>query len=58
MLVQIQRPAEALHEGAIGAGTMTAEAALAKLMIVLGRADGNRIDAARTAFGECWAGEC
>ena len=50
--------AEALHEGAIGAGTMTAEAALAKLMIVLGRADGNRIDAARTSFGECWAGEC
>ena len=32
--------------GAVGAGTMTAEAAVAKLMIALGRAEGPRIEAA------------
>ncbi len=45
-------------EGAIGAGTMTAEAAVAKLMVCLGRADeGRRLSAARRAFAEDWAGE-
>jgi L-asparaginase len=43
--------------GAIGAGTMTAEAAVAKLMIALGRATGNRVSAARDAFATSWAGE-
>jgi L-asparaginase len=44
--------------GAISAGTMTAQAALAKLMIALGRAgEGRRLDAAKRAFAETWAGE-
>jgi L-asparaginase len=43
--------------GAVGAGTMTAEAAVAKLMIALGRAEGSRVDAARAAFARSWAGE-
>lgn len=40
----------ALEAGAIGAGTMTAEAAVAKLMITLGRAGGDRVETARAAF--------
>lgn len=46
--------------GAIGAGDMTPEAALAKLMITIGRAAGDprgRIDAARRAFSEARVGE-
>ncbi|MBK6518724.1 MAG: asparaginase [Polyangiaceae bacterium] len=49
--------AAARDAGAIGALDMTAEAALTKLMITLGRADGGRVAAARTAFAEDWAGE-
>lgn len=47
----------AADEGAIGAGAMTTEAALAKVMVALGRASGSRVDAARAAFDEDWAGE-
>jgi hypothetical protein len=36
---------------------VTAEAAVAKLMIALGRAEGPRIEAARAAFAAPWAGE-
>jgi L-asparaginase len=48
----------ALGAGAIGAGTMSIEAATAKLMVALGRAtEGSRVAAARQAFAEVWAGE-
>lgn len=47
----------AAHAGAIGAGTMTSEAAVAKLMVALGRARGARVPAAREAFRVAWAGE-
>jgi L-asparaginase len=51
----------ALAAGAIGAGDMTSEAALTKLMIALGRAgessEGGRVRAAREAFSSAWAGE-
>ena len=47
----------ASHAGAIGAGTMTSEAAVAKLMVALGRASGARVEAAREAFSAPWAGE-
>lgn len=47
----------AARAGAIGAGTMTSEAALAKLMVALGRATSARVDAARDAFSAPWAGE-
>jgi len=43
--------------GAIGAFDMTAEAALTKLMITLGRATGGRVSAARQAFARSWVGE-
>lgn len=50
--------------GAIGAGDMTAEAALTKLMITLGRVGepgetggSRRVEAARIAFATDWAGE-
>jgi len=44
--------------GAVGGGDMTAEAALTKLMIVLGRADdAGRVRAAREAFATAVAGE-
>jgi L-asparaginase len=49
--------AASARAGAVGAGTMTAEAALTKLMIALGRAEGSRIAAARTAFAHSWVGE-
>ncbi len=52
--------AAAAQAGAIGAGDMTSEAALTKLMIVLGRAEGaeeGRVGAARAAFASSWAGE-
>jgi L-asparaginase len=46
------------HAGAIGAGDMTPEAALTKLMITIGRADaGARIEAARAAFAVAHVGE-
>jgi len=50
----------ALSAGAIGAADMTVEAALTKLMVVLGRHDGGRggrVEAARRAFGKAIAGE-
>jgi L-asparaginase len=48
----------ASNAGAIGARDMTAEAALTKLMIVLGRLDASgRVAAARAAFAVPWAGE-
>ncbi|EYF06612.1 asparaginase [Chondromyces apiculatus] len=50
--------AAAARGGAIGAGDMTAEAALTKLMITLGRAGrGEAVRAAREAFACAWAGE-
>jgi L-asparaginase len=48
----------AAKAGAIGAGDMTAESALTKLMITIGRAgDGERIAAAREAFATSSVGE-
>ena len=49
----------AKRAGAIGAGDMTREAALTKLMITLGRAasEGGHLEAAREAFSTSWAGE-
>lgn len=47
----------ALDAGAIGAGTMTAEAALAKLMVTLGRAADHPVETARRAFREEPRGE-
>ena len=50
--------AAAADAGAIGAGDMTDEAALTKLMVALGRVDeGERIDAARASFAQVVAGE-
>lgn len=57
--------AAAARAGAIGAGDMTTEAALAKLMITLGRAtlddgtavEGGRVQAAREAFAVARVGE-
>jgi L-asparaginase len=43
--------------GAIGAVDMTAEAALTKLMVTLGRAGEGRVAAAREAFSRAWVGE-
>ncbi len=43
--------------GAIGAGDMTAEAALAKLMVTLGRCPEGRVNAAREAFAHATVGE-
>lgn len=45
----------ALAAGAIPAGDMTPEAAIAKLMVLLGR--NATVDAIRTAFTEDWSGE-
>jgi len=56
-LARYQGGAAGARAGAVGAGTMTAEAAVAKLMIALGRAEGPRVAAARTAFAAPWAGE-
>lgn len=57
-LSRYQAGLDAEAVGAISAGDMTPEAALAKLMIVLGRADdGQHIQAARDAFATVWVGE-
>ncbi len=56
-LSRYQGGSAASRAGAIGAGTMTSEAALAKLMVALGRATGERVSAARDAFSAPWAGE-
>lgn len=56
-LARYEGGSAAAKAGAIGADTMTAEAAVAKLMVALGRAQGARVDAARAAFAESWAGE-
>ena len=57
-LSRYQGGAAALAAGAIGAGDMTDEAALTKLMVALGRADGEtRVDAARRAFATIAVGE-
>ena len=47
----------AAKAGAIGAGTMTSEAAVTKLMVALGRASAHRVHAAREAFRCAWVGE-
>lgn len=48
----------AARAGAIGAGDMTPEAALTKLMVTLGRAGGQgAVRAAREAFSRSWVGE-
>jgi len=47
----------AAKAGAIGAGTMTSEAAVTKLMVALGRASAQRVHAAREAFRCAWVGE-
>lgn len=50
--------AAAAAAGAVGAGNMTTEAALAKLMITLGRAEGvGRVRAVRAAFAVSGVGE-
>ncbi len=50
--------AAAAQAGALGAGSMTAEAAVAKLMVALGRAsEADRVPVAREAFARSWAGE-
>lgn len=44
--------------GAISGGTMTAQAALTKMMVAIGRAGGEgRVAAVKRAFAESWAGE-
>lgn len=55
-LARYQGGSAAAAAGAIGAGDMTPEAALAKLMVTLGRAEG-RVRAAREAFASAWVGE-
>jgi len=57
-LGRYQGGAAAALAGAIGAGDMTVEAALTKLMVTLGRAnDGQQLAFARAAFARSWAGE-
>ncbi|MCC6521912.1 MAG: asparaginase [Polyangiaceae bacterium] len=57
-LLRYEGGARAAEAGAIGAGDMTAEAALTKLMVALGRADeGGRVRSARRAFEHAWVGE-
>ncbi len=53
-----QGGAAAQAAGAVGAGDMTDEAALTKLMVVLGRAPkADRVRCAREAFAKRWVGE-
>jgi L-asparaginase len=57
-LTRYQGGVEAADAGAIGAGDMTPEAALTKLMVFLGRASqGGRLKAAREAFATSLVGE-
>lgn len=59
-LKRYQGGVAAAKAGAIGASDMTSEAALTKLMIVLGRAQGGgqgRVAMTRKAFASSWAGE-
>jgi len=57
-LSRYQGGVAAAKAGAIGAGDMTIEATLTKLMIALGRAPSEgRVEAARAAFAASWAGE-
>jgi L-asparaginase len=59
-LTRYEGGSAAHRAGAIGAGDMTPEAALAKLMVTLGRtsgAEGARTDAARSAFAVASVGE-
>jgi L-asparaginase len=64
-LARYEGGAAAAAAGAIGAGDMTAEAALTKLMVAIGRsvdpetgpASGGRVRAAREAFASAWVGE-
>jgi L-asparaginase len=57
-LARYEGGAAARAAGAIGAGDMTAEAALTKLMVSLGRAkDGEFVATANEAFARSWAGE-
>lgn len=59
-LTRYQGGAAAARAGAIGAGDMTTEAALTKLMLAIGRAEGSGhgfVGAAREAFASSWAGE-
>ncbi|MCA9619555.1 MAG: L-asparaginase 1, partial [Myxococcales bacterium] len=49
--------AKAQAAGAIGAADMTDEAALTKLMVVLGRCEQGRVQAAREAFSRAVVGE-
>lgn len=49
--------AAAAAAGAIGAGDMTTEAALAKMMVTLGRVESGRVRAAREAFASAIVGE-
>ena len=62
-LTQYQGGVAAARAGAIGAGDMTSEATLTKLMLALGRCSETnggrvaRVDSVRAAFAESWAGE-
>ncbi len=59
-LKRYQGGVAAARAGAIGAGDMTSEAAITKLMIALGRAEGSsegRVSVTRNAFSVSWAGE-
>lgn len=59
-LTRYQGGVAAARAGAIGAGDMTSEATLAKLMLALGRCsetNGGRVEAVREAFSVSWAGE-
>lgn len=59
-LTRYQGGVAAASAGAIGAGDMTSEAALTKLMLALGRCagtNGERVASVRRAFAVSWAGE-
>ena len=59
-LTRYQGGVAAAKAGAIGAGDMTSEATLTKLMLALGRCsetNGGRVESVRAAFAQSWAGE-
>jgi len=59
-LTRYQGGVAAANAGAIGAGDMTSEATLTKLMLALGRCsetNTKRVDHVRAAFAVSWAGE-